>query len=53
MSPTFQNVEGESAEWGTVDDNYYSKRITALLKREQFVKGKINGILFFLYGFAS
>ena len=45
MSPTFQTAGGESAEFGNMDDSYFTKRITALLKREQFVKGRINGIL--------
>src|SRR6266487_3054418 len=45
MSPTYQPGGGESAEWGNIDDSYFTKRITALLKREQFVKGRINDIL--------
>lgn len=49
MSPSFQNVGGESAEWGTLDDNYFTKRITALLKREQFLKGRISDILVFFF----
>ena len=47
MSPTFQTGGSESVEWGGVDDYYFTKRITALLKREQFTKGKIDDILVF------
>jgi len=45
MSPTSQPGVGESAEWGNIDDSYFTKRITALLKTEKFVKGRINDIL--------
>jgi len=47
MSPSFQNVGGESTEWGTIDDSYFAKRIAALLKREKLVKGRISDILAF------
>ena len=47
MSPSFQNAGGESAEWGTSGDSYFAKRITALLKTEKFVKGRISDMLAF------
>jgi hypothetical protein len=47
MSPTFRTGGGESSEWGNIDDSYFAKRITALLNREQFVKGRIHDILVF------
>jgi len=55
MSPTFQNAGGESSEWGNNNDDYFVKRITALLKRKQFIKGRIGNILIFpfLCGSAS
>lgn len=49
MGPSFQSAGGESAEWGTIGDSYFAKRIAALLKTEKFVKGRIGDILAFSF----
>lgn len=39
MSPSDQTAGVEGAEWGTIDDNYFAKRLTLLMKTEKFNKG--------------